>query len=740
MNVVNVGNAALSLESPFGYTSWKKYARKQVEYVNEVVIPTLQSGDWSLINKLPILMDENGNVLIRFSDNEWLFKRYLQKSHLNDTTLANLYFYLHDESKTGEKIELPEGIRQELKAFALHELFIRRTPVSKLTSLYRTITSLKFLGYQLAEFGLKSYSHISLSKLNEMIECGFVELQQKTLHSLNQFSKAALPIKFGDIGKFVFANIPAARELRDYEQHCVVPLAIYKSLIDQTEAVIEKYHPVRLELAGQLRKAQRLQLDAKKRIILSIRSADSVAKLGSYFNKKEVERIECAFADSGIRLYDNFSEGDKWLGLFHELDPSFKSFNIKGQSTLRRTTECYDLATSLEQYKNLSSFKNVLSEVDAACRFIIQAFSGMRTDEMYRMHPTYGLQSTVIKGQKIYLLTTRQSKIKRGVNTIDDVYVTTSMGAKAYQLLNAIHEPLREQFVVNKHRFFGGFRGILKRSPQEKDAENIDKWVKHWLKDYRLTKQDVSQLNTSNPSRTINQNVGDTYKFMSHQLRRSLAYYLIGFELLTYPMLKQQFSHYSLAMTRWYARNASSFAKMQKEIEDERLDQQAEVMSRLYQKIANKERIGGGKAISALANFRKHDISYFTEGDGERLLSKAYWKRMLKSKTTHIHAIAPNMYCTNGSCSMRIAIDLSECVDCGFDLFEFSTYAEQVRVHNMRDLLVAEELGELSPSFAARCIVQIRAAEKLMSDMGTDFEPFEVPSALENILISVEAT
>lgn len=62
------------------------------------------------------------------------------------------------------------------------------------------------------------------------------------------------------------------------------------------------------------------------------------------------------------------------------------------------------------------------------------------------MHPTYGLQTTTIKGQIIHLVTTRQSKISRGQNTVNDVYVTTATGAKAYQLLNAIHSPLREKF------------------------------------------------------------------------------------------------------------------------------------------------------------------------------------------------------------------------------------------------------------------------------------------------------
>ncbi|TKF93651.1 site-specific integrase, partial [Vibrio sp. F13] len=93
---------------------------------------------------------------------------------------------------------------------------------------------------------------------------------------------------------------------------------------------------------------------------------------------------------------------------------------------------------SFHRFSGLKEFKKFLYQVDAACRFMVQAMSGMRTDELYRMHSEYGLQSTTVQGQLIYLLTTRQSKIVKGKNSINDVYVTSKFGAKAYQLMNAI--------------------------------------------------------------------------------------------------------------------------------------------------------------------------------------------------------------------------------------------------------------------------------------------------------------
>ncbi|WP_234911211.1 site-specific integrase, partial [Vibrio anguillarum] len=67
-------------------------------------------------------------------------------------------------------------------------------------------------------------------------------------------------------------------------------------------------------------------------------------------------------------------------------------------------------------------------------------------------------------------------------------------------------------------------------------------------------------LRRSDPEKTFN--IGERWHLTPHQLRRSLAYYLVGMQLADYPQLKQQFSHYSIAMTMYYARNASSFRKM----------------------------------------------------------------------------------------------------------------------------------------------------------------------------------
>ncbi|MDP2558561.1 hypothetical protein Q8W15_17270 [Photobacterium damselae subsp. piscicida] len=640
------------LQSPFTYTNWQRYVKSQKRYIEEVLKPTLASGDWDAINELPILIGNDGVPLIKFKDNIWPLKEHLLSSKFDDHTLTTLHFYAYEMG--GAQVDigtaLPRRMRDELKCFMLSEMYLVKSPAKNLSTLRTTLNPLKSLAMEASDFGLSSLADVSVRAMKEMLNLDYVELQQQSLRSLNKFSRVkGMPFEFShaDAGKFTEGTFPETKKFRENEQYCVIPLSIYKTLFHVTENLLEKYYPVRNELADKIRHCQRLQEEAIARNIKAFRSGEVGIK--AYFNAKPVEEIERRFKEAEIPIADFFETGDQWLNLWNDIDPSWKGLNIKAHKKYKAyEREAYNLEISKQRWQNLSQFKNTLSEIDAACRFLIMALTGMRGDELYRMHPTYGLQTTTIKGQIIHLVTTRQSKISRGQNTVNDVYVTTATGAKAYQLLNAIHSPLREKFKTDKHRFFGGFRGLLKSHPQQKDSDNIDKWVGKWIKEQPLTREDISQLNMSNPDRTTNVEVGKVYHFSPHQLRRSLAYYLIGYELLSYPQLKQQFSHFSLAMTRWYARYADSFAKMQREIEAERLDQQSEIMARIYNKIANKERIGGGKAKVVADNMAKNGKSYYEEGSGDRVLSKAYWKRILKNRTQHLHAIAPNMYCTNG--------------------------------------------------------------------------------------------
>lgn len=726
--------------SAFEFSKWNKYASRHMERNKNFVLEVIKLGDLKMLYDIPILVGDNSEVLIRFKDDNWLFREHLQHSRFDNTFLANMRFTsseFTDEDTASITLMLPRQMKNEIKAYMLYELFLCRKKQITIEAVYNYTTQLKVMLLELSGFGLKSFSELTTRKLREAIDNGYFEPTRKKINILNQFSKIeALPFKPQDPGSYILKNFNEIEYSSESEQYCVIPISVYRTLLDEAESLIEKYYVHRVEIQDKLRHIQQLQKMTSVKYLYDMRTGKRSPS--SNFEPKQFRSLMEHFSQNEVEFVDGLKEGNRWMDVYDALDPNLKSFDI--QSHVKSSdTPSYNLDLSFKSFKGLKEFKDFLFDVDAACRFMVQAMTGMRTDELFRMNPQYGLQQSTLQGQVIYLITTRQSKITKGSNTINDVYVTTKLGAKAYQLMNAIHQPLREQFVVNKHRFFGGFKRLLNKKPTQKDASNVSRWATKLLtkRHTGLTSEDLNQLNMSNPARTINNKLGAKYHFSVHQLRRSLAYYLIGYELLSYPQLKQQLSHFSLAMTKWYARNAKSYARFYRETEEERLEQQSILMTRIYTKISNNERIGGGKTRIVKKNLEQNGVSHFVNGNGDRLLSKVYWKRTLRNKTQHVHAIAPAMYCTNDSCSMRISIDLSDCIDCEFDFIEFSKYAEQVRISAQRDLLLAEELGELSSSFAAKAVVQIRSAEKLMNDLNVDYVKYYPSDNVQKILINV---
>lgn len=396
---------------------------------------------------------------------------------------------------------------------------------------------------------------------------------------------------------------------------------------------------------------------------------------------------------------------------------------------------------------SLSNFRRYLSSLSAKASWLCLALSGMRMDELYKLSPVHGAQKMTFDkngcesdtGKEIiYFLSTRQAKITLNSQTKNDTFVTTEVGWKAFHVLNTIHTPFRNRFAEkDSHRMFANLyesqyhKPVLKTGVQLSltrnfNADNFD---------FILSAVDMGYLQASDPNQTLYKQ-GDKFHFTPHQTRRSLAYYLIGYELCTFPALKQQLSHLSMAMTRWYARNAHSFEKLYSEIQKERTMQQAELFARIYQKLANGERIAGGKGQAMVAEISRESESYFENGVNKRKLSTDYWRDLLTNGKAHLHAIAPGMYCTNIQCSMRINIDLSECVDCEYDFIENAVYAESSRMDAMRNIEFLKECNELNSSTATKYLMQIKAAEAIMDDLGFKHDKYEFADDVLSLVIN----
>ena len=69
----------------------------------------------------------------------------------------------------------------------------------------------------------------------------------------------------------------------------------------------------------------------------------------------------------------------------------------------------------------------------------------MRADEMYALNTAQGCTTETIDRQKIHVIHANLSKTAKGSQSKQDEFVTTEIGMKAYEVLQALHTPLRKR-------------------------------------------------------------------------------------------------------------------------------------------------------------------------------------------------------------------------------------------------------------------------------------------------------
>ncbi len=257
----------------------------------------------------------------------------------------------------------------------------------------------------------------------------------------------------------------------------------------------------------------------------------------------------------------------------------------------------------------LAEAKEYLMRIWSVCSWLALLLSGMRIDELYALHPQFGAQkidlpigNSLRKQETIYIFTTRQSKITPTTQKLDDTYVTTVDSYKAFHVLNALSAPYRAYIKeFNSDTMFVDLQ--RNTAHRQRTKKTLGKALSDFIAkrsgvDMSLTQLDVDNLSISEGNQT--HNVDEQYRITPHQARRSLAYYLVGYELCSFPALKQQLGHFSMAMTRWYARNATKYSKFWEEVGDLRISEKADICVRIFKRLANGERLAGGKGAAYL--------------------------------------------------------------------------------------------------------------------------------------------
>lgn len=692
-------------------------------YIDMVLLPLVKNGDYSALESAVVAINKDGEEIL-YNEDSWLCSDVFQ----NDESSKSFHF---------AKLNSPKAIllKNQIKSLAI--LLMYTGKIRSFSSTVRIITDIRNLSLMLISKNIFTLDKLDLDLLIELAD----EFEEFTsgafISSLNCLILSTPALAFSTKVNQRLTDKVLEVELSNPEQYLVTPPRIYKDLLT---SLTKKINDASLNIEDIVQGCK---------TILSCQNEFKTSRYNAFLEGKTSfngliatdsrERVVTAFNEVNIDITSNQKPTkDILIEVLESCKPQLNSQYIYLKQVFERRDIDF-ITVGKKQYQASGEFMDYVREVVSICRVLILAYTGMRINELKKLSPNHAIQNTIIDGQTIYQITTRQSKIKKGTQTKNDVFITNEIGYGAAKLLNTIMQVFREQNPANLNHFNISLKRLYFLTPMSKPSlvtttngflNNLNHGV-----DLTLTQEDMQYIQMSNP----NQKKAKVTKLLiltNHMFRRSLAYYLIGYELLAFPMLKEQLSHVSSAMTRWYARNAASFQRFNAEIQKERIMQQSKILARIYQKIANNERISGGKG-KAINHIVDNNNNYFEESTNSRLLEEEYWSRLIQSNKAHIHAILPGVYCTNSNCDMRVSIELAESIDCEFVLTEEAFSIEAIRINSMKNILVLHETNELSHSSLSHFAMKIKAAEKILDDMNFNYHPFEIPEEILNHNISI---
>ncbi|MCF7452074.1 MULTISPECIES: tyrosine-type recombinase/integrase [Vibrio] len=709
----------------------QEHVGAHANYLMDVLKPAIERGDWDELESLDIGFTVTGESLGKIGDDDaW---RKLQPYFEPKAKQINAIAF----TLAGKVIE--RNLKNQLKTLLLKMMWLSPHDHSFYT-ISNALNDLKKVITPLLNEGFNSLSALDFDRLETWVLTGFtdIDFERDTIYNgLNRLYKEARGLPFEvNLAKKLNAS-DFGLTIKEAQQYTVIPQRLYYLGLQKSEELICEAYALRDELE-QLAEYIATYFDKAyegyAKYLVSDEARFKNGNIQWYLAKadKESKKRTLAFQDAFATLH--YPSEEETLALMRLHKPQIRTDYIDRFHTERNLTIGQWTITNLIEAQSL--FKTL----NGGCLWGLMARTGMRPDEMYALNTAQGCTTETIDRQKIHVIHANLSKTAKGSQSKQDEFVTTEIGMKAYEVLQALHTPLRKRH-PSSQSFFHKIREDFSEVVKVQLGYHSQAWFKHAMsEELALTNEDIIDLKTSDPNLSFE--VGDDYEFSGHQLRRSFAYYLIGYELCSFPQLKQQFSHVSMAMTRHYAKNASKFQKIRQkkktlahEIDEERIDQKARIYLNIYQKLANKERVAGGKGKEFAKNMMKMDRNLFKDKVDNEMLSLNYWKKQIRTQNRHIHAVAPGIYCTSTTCGLRTLVNLMECVDCKNDYIVDAVFAEAKRKEAEIHMLYDIENNELTPQTASESYIKVQAAERIMDDLGIDFEPVIFPDEVKNLLI-----
>lgn len=209
--------------------------------------------------------------------------------------------------------------------------------------------------------------------------------------------------------------------------------------------------------------------------------------------------------------------------------------------------------------------------------------------------------------------------------------------------------------------------------------------------------------------------VGDIWPLTPHQFRKTFAVNVAGNTLGDLRYLREHFNHWSLDMTLYYANSERNL--IDQSLFEEILTERDEIQACIFAGWLDTEKPLVGASASRIVEYRERKEVHAHKDlkDLARKLGNGFYIR----GTGH-------SWCVSENCKGLGVLDVKECDDCE------NRFIDETHLHAWRtirqqqiELLAMDDLGD--PMWK-RAVDDLRYAEKILTDLGDEFEPHPTPS------------
>lgn len=315
-----------------------------------------------------------------------------------------------------------------------------------------------------------------------------------------------------------------------YNQHPIVPTRIYIGVINDLGDCLDLLHSHKDLLEGFLSCFQDLQY--------------------GWSEEYQIRRFEA----QSFSLQPNLPEAIRSHGLDRLLTGDFQPLGIGGWAMANR-----------------SGVSAVLMRMQWILKYVIHLYTGMRDQEVMRLPyscldaeelsaPTTDETGRIFDSSmmvSIISTTTKFSGYRRST-----AWLATECVVRAVEVAQAICRALSSIYKVDYEKMPLFLCPVVTFKESNIPKVSVFHEVEHrpdFVLKYTLQDDDLAELAASDPFRNFAEDerfqLGASWRFTSHQFRRSLAFYGSSSGFISLPSLRKQFKHLSIQMTRYYSNN-----------------------------------------------------------------------------------------------------------------------------------------------------------------------------------------